>query len=191
MNKLKKLSIPAFTLVELLVVLLIISILMSLLFSSASNARESAGRAKCLANLRTIGMAAATYSSENKLYPAPPGFWQAFHDAGYIATNSQVWICPSDQRTNKKSTGVGPISYAYNGRWSGLPPTYWATAKAALLKIPKPTKTVYFCDANAYYMDQANKTAAFRHKGKINALFYDGHVETLTFTNSNDFYNSL
>lgn len=55
----------AFTLTELLVTLAVIIILITLLISSSRSAMQSANAAKCVANLRQIGIAAQAWSSEN------------------------------------------------------------------------------------------------------------------------------
>ena len=56
----------AFTLVELLVVIGIIAILISVLLPALARARESANRAACLSNMRTIAQTILIYAHDNR-----------------------------------------------------------------------------------------------------------------------------
>ncbi len=55
----------AFTLIELLVVIAIIALLIAILLPALGEAREQGKRAKCLANLRSIGQAMVQYAGED------------------------------------------------------------------------------------------------------------------------------
>src|SRR5580693_7019356 len=63
-------SKSGFTLIELLVVIAIIGVLVALIMPAVQAARESANRAKCLNNLKQLGMAANEYHDNFNSFPA-------------------------------------------------------------------------------------------------------------------------
>jgi prepilin-type N-terminal cleavage/methylation domain-containing protein/prepilin-type processing-associated H-X9-DG protein len=77
-----------FTLVELLVVIAIIAILIGILLPTLTRARESASRAACLSNLRSIGQMFALYATENKLQIPLGAYGDSYQGSYFIAALS-------------------------------------------------------------------------------------------------------
>ena len=103
-----------FTLVELLVVIGIVAVLIAILPPALNGARERANAIKCMSNLRQLGMAFVTYSTDNKGYVIPSytmtginggadvpleGWAPILDRDGYIggdrANDGSVFVCPS------------------------------------------------------------------------------------------------
>lgn len=153
----------AFTLIELLVVIAIIAILAGMLFPVFSSSREAARGAKCQSNLRQIGAAFQSYTSDwSGYYPSTddPYLWMGrrfrWPIARYLAsttrpdpsapldpnrsvgTGTGILICPSDPtaRRNYDST-----SYGYSAAFYHTPDQINSMTTPQLYNSPGPPCT--------------------------------------------------
>ncbi len=84
-----------FTLIELLVVIAIIAILIALLLPAVQQARESARRAKCLNNLKQMGIALHSYHSSHQTFP--PGFVSQLVDPNWTYQTGNTRSFPEEK----------------------------------------------------------------------------------------------
>jgi prepilin-type N-terminal cleavage/methylation domain-containing protein/prepilin-type processing-associated H-X9-DG protein len=131
----------AFTLIELLVVLFILTLIIAITVPAVMQARESARRAECLSNLKSIALAINSHLEQKNYYPREENLYSPFvfmlpyldqsplfnsfnltQPRAFVpgstdvndsayATRLRVFVCPSD--TMSLAT-LGPCTYGGN-----------------------------------------------------------------------------
>ncbi len=144
-----------FTLVELLVVLAIIGLLASMAMPVYSRARESARQARCLSNLRQLGLALTMYVQDWGAYPlhshrelGNPG-WRWMPMLLTYTTGRELHRCPSGDPDIALTSPKQVYGYNYQYLGNGRDP--WGVGRPALLvrdgMIANPSATIAIADS--------------------------------------------
>ncbi len=179
-----------FTLIELLVVITIIAILASIAFPVFSSIQERARVTQDLNNLRQLGIATQTYLNDNDGVFSSDVWMTPLH-LKYVPS-WKIFQSPFDARPSQESPTNAPVSYGLNLNAVGLasdkilrPTAFILIAPAqdsadsvGFLGLSGATVTV-----NRAVSDPGGsaKGGTQNKRTRINALFADLHVGTLTW----------
>lgn len=198
----------AFSLVESLVVIGIIVILIALLVPAFSTFQQSVSVANCTANLRRIGEGVRLYSNENsgflpKLAIVPTGqnellmtlreYLGAGENDYKSTTVVKSWICPGDPTRggwkragalhgiegDERLVGILAHSYLANRLVLGYRQTEISRPSQSILMADYPWGKLYTRAISPEQSPWKENFPTEWHRGNINCLFVDGHVELL------------
>lgn len=203
-------SARAFTLIELLAVIGIVGVLVAIIMTVVGSARRSADNTRCQSNLRQLGTAFLTYTTDHRgRYPLSyngtnnpdNNWWYAIGPYAGLKINydwpsvtaasnaNGALRCPLTDPTDTsvslpwvsyKMTGSHRAWMASNGGWPVAGPGLLASL------IANPSRSLLISEGRAHpeFTTSATSNPAagliYPHNGRTNAVFADGHVGSFT-----------
>jgi len=194
----QKLFLKAFTLIEMLVVIAIIATLAALLFPMVQGMQERGKATSDLNNLRQLGLATQMYLNDNdNTFFATGKVWMTELNPKYVGA-WKVFQSPFDLRPTSNTAATAPISYGINE--TTVTPTslladkvinpsgylIYAPALASGSKVSfqgtGSTGNITIKPNGGNNVGGPATGGTHQSRKRINAIYNDWHVETMTFT---------
>jgi len=200
--KTKKIIKHHFRFIELIIILVLLAAMLSVLQLAISRLREMATKNICMDNLKVMGKAAQAYAADSDGWLPFSGL--AWYKKNKIGGKMDAWIsssiasknvakfqCPEDSipmdkrasGANKlwskleKGGGMVKLSYGINLVLTGIPKNPWLKAHR-LDDIEEPEDCFLIGDAKKRDINSPS-SFDYRHNKTANAVFVDGHVDSL------------
>ena len=195
-----------FTLIELLVVMAVIAILASLLLPVLSSARQKARASECASNLRQLFLATTFYAEDDgdrlpfAWYDDPDPKINSFYSLlmpvifgigfdGYEDFQLRVYSCPT--RMTEPLVGLNPvrISFGMNAHNSVDYPSP-ETRHLTQAQLSDPSFRALIADIPYGWNHPplrgfGTNHAGYKHRGRANLVFFDGHTGFRTLQQTN------
>ncbi|MBC2595322.1 type II secretion system protein [Ruficoccus amylovorans] len=177
----------AFSLIELLVVVAILGLLSGILFSVLTHVRTMSAETQCASNLRELSRMASLQSMENGGW-VPQARW--YDDLRAARPNlrdygltEELIQCPATELPLSYGININLVAGSSSGaQWGAGDVQFWQRGRYKIAELD-PVHTLLFADTfgttTGYYVVN-DLHADYRHSGKMQASFIDGHVEKLT-----------